>query len=115
MSATAHTISAQPNPTAIPPRGNVTPLIAAATISTADGRFVTGGIATIDGGSDAWTAVLRHLDRPGIVATLYFSEGTRDVILRLEDGRRARARIASTSFTAGSQRICELTGLDPLT
>jgi hypothetical protein len=62
-----------------------------------------------------WSATVRRLDRPGVMASLFFGQRTRDVVLRLDDGRQARARIASTTFTAGRQRICELTGIEPLT
>jgi hypothetical protein len=54
------------------------------------------------------------MDRPGTVATMYFSGGVRDVIVRLEDGRRGQARIAGTSFIAASQRVCDLIAEEPL-
>ena len=37
-----------------------------------------------------------------------------DIVLRLDDGRQARARLASTTFLAASERVCDLTGLEPL-
>ena len=85
-----------------------------ATISTLDGRYITGGIADFRGTPGAWSATLRHLDRPGLVASLYFADGVRDVMVRLEDGRRARARITGTSFIASAQRVCSLTGAEAL-
>ena len=83
-----------------------------ASIFTPEGRFVTGGIADIAGSGARWSATLRHLDRPGLVASLYFTGGLRDVVLRLRDGRRARARITATRFAASSQRVCELQGAE---
>jgi len=85
-----------------------------ATISTSDGRFMTGGMARLDGAGPKWRATLSQLDRPGHVASMYFASGVREVLLRLEDGRSARARITGTSFIAASERICELAGLEPL-
>ncbi len=85
-------------------------------IATDDGRYVTGGVVDIEQ-SDAgtWTATLRRLDRPGVVASMYFGDRLREVELRLEDGRRARARITGTTFIAGNERVCELSGLEELT
>lgn len=82
----------------------------AVTISTFDGRYITGGIATFAGSPLKWSATLRHLDRPGVVASVFFTEGVRDVIVKLEDGRQGRARITGTSFIASAQRVCELMG-----
>lgn len=84
----------------------------AATLSTLDGRYVTGGIAEFDGTPMQWGATLRHLDRPGVVASLFFAEGVRDVIVKLEDGRQGRARITGTSFIASTQRVCRLVGTE---
>jgi hypothetical protein len=97
-----------------PARTYGTPDLQYATISTADGRFMTGGLARLDGGATKWRATLSQLDRPGHVASMYFSAGVREVLLRLEDGRSARARITGTSFIAASERICELAGIEPL-
>jgi hypothetical protein len=36
----------------------------------------------------------------------------REVLVRLDDGRVARAQIAGTSFV-GAQRVCDLVGSDP--
>lgn len=86
-----------------------------ATIFTPAGRRVTGGLAevapSLEGG---WTALVRSLDRPGAVASMYFSEGLRDVVVQFGDGRAATARITGTSFLANSERICRLAGDEPL-
>ncbi len=84
------------------------------TIWTMDGRFVTGGMAEIDGTAMSWSATLGRLDRPGHVASMYFAGGVREVLLRLDDGRSARARITGTSFIAASERVCQLAGLEQL-
>ena len=63
---------------------------------------------------DAWTATLTKLERPGVVASMFFAQGLREVTLRLDDGRTARARIAGTTFVAASERVCHLIGLEPL-
>jgi hypothetical protein len=85
-----------------------------ATISTLDGRFMTGGLALISVAGAMWRATLSQLDRPGQVATMYFASGIREVLLRLEDGRSARARITGTTFIATAERICELAGVEHL-
>jgi hypothetical protein len=90
------------------------PVRAAATISTTDGQLITAGTLEFTFSAEGWSGRMRHLDRPGQVATMYFAEGVRDVIVELEDGRRSRARITGTSFIAALQRICDLTGLAPL-
>ena len=84
-----------------------------AAIATPYGRFVTGGIVEITGDGAEWSATLRKLDRPGVIAAAYFADGVRDVLLMLEDGRRARARITGTTFIAASERVCQLNGLEP--
>ncbi len=84
------------------------------TIWTLDGRFVTGGMADIDGAGINWRATLGRLDRPGHVASMYFGGGVREVLLRLDDGRSARARITGTSFIASSERVCMLAGIEQL-
>ncbi len=86
----------------------------AATISTLAGAVITHGIAELRGTAEAWTATVGHLDRPGVMASAYFAGGLREVALSLNDGRGARARVIGTSFVAGSERICELRGLEPL-
>lgn len=87
---------------------------AAGWVFTPDGRLVTGGTVSLRQDGDEWAALLTQLDRPGMVASLYFAEGLREVSLTLQDGRSARARIASTTFLASAERVCELTGLEPL-
>lgn len=81
-------------------------------LSTIDGRLVSGGIAEFHGAATLWSATLRLLDRPGNVATLFFAQGVRDVLLRLADGRTVRARLAGTRFLASAERVCQLTGVD---
>lgn len=85
-----------------------------ATLEALDGRVLTRGVAeTVEAGG-RWTARMTQLERPGVVASMFFAERARDVVLRLDDGRHGRARIASTSFLAASERICDLTGIDAL-
>lgn len=97
-------------PEALPAR----PLVARVTLATIEGRIITSGRATIAPHPvHAWTAVVRDLDRPGVIASIYFCERVRDVVLHLADGRQARSRIAATSFDAGRQRVCELRGVEP--
>jgi hypothetical protein len=86
----------------------------AATVATSAGELITGAVARITEDGARWTATLSDLDQPGLVASMYFSAGLRDVILRLADGRRARARITGTTFSASSSRTCELVGIEPL-
>ncbi len=85
-----------------------------AAIATVDGSLITAGLATVEGAEIDWRATLARLDRPGVMASMYFAQGVREVILRLEDGREARARIAGTSFVAAAERVCQLVGLEPL-
>jgi len=86
----------------------------AAVMATASGELITGAVARVTQDAARWTATLSDLDQPGLVASMYFSAGLREVRLRLADGRRARARITSTSFSASASRTCELVGLEPL-
>lgn len=83
-----------------------------ATVMTVDGRRISGGLLEIGSAAadGSWTAVLRHLDQPGALATVYFAEGVREVRVKLEDGRTARARVRRTLF-AGRERTCELSGM----
>jgi hypothetical protein len=90
------------------------PVRVVATISTTDGRFITGGTLDITAAAAGWRGRMRHMDRAGTVATMYFGGGVRDVVVRLEDGRQGIARIAGTSFIAASQRICDLIADEPL-
>lgn len=85
-----------------------------AAVEALDGRVLTRGSAEVAGSDGRWTARLTQLDRPGVIASMFFAERARVVVLRLEDGRHARARIAGTSFIAASERVCELAGLEPL-
>ncbi len=96
------------------PKGFKGELVRVASIYTVDGRLVTSGIATLAGTSSEWTAKVDKLDRPGNVASLFFSRGQREVRLRLDDGRSGRARITATTFAAGSERVCDLSSLEPL-
>lgn len=86
----------------------------AATLSALDGEIITHGIAELRGTSDDWTATLGHLDRPGILVDAYFTRRVREVVLSLNDGRRARARLTGTSFAAAGERTCDLLGSEPL-
>jgi hypothetical protein len=86
-----------------------------AAVEALDGRLLTRGIADVAESAGPWTARLTQLDRPGVIASIFFAERARDIVLRLDDGRQARARIASTSFIASSERVCELVGVEPLT
>ena len=85
-----------------------------AVIEALGGRPLTHGTADVVEFATGWTARLTQLDRPGVIASVFFAERARDVVLRLADGRRARARIASTSFIATSERVCDLRGVEPL-
>jgi hypothetical protein len=85
-----------------------------AAMATLDGVFITAGLAEITSTAEGWTARLTKLDHPGGVASMFFTRGIREVLLRLEDGREARTRISATAFTAGNERECRLTGLTPL-
>ena len=62
-----------------------------AALSTHVGQPITRGIAEFAGSAFSWRARLRQLDRPGVLASLFFAEGLRDVTIALGDGRRARA------------------------
>ncbi|HEX5479615.1 MAG TPA: hypothetical protein VFY79_07835 [Dehalococcoidia bacterium] len=86
----------------------------AATISTTDGDVISHGVAELRGTAVAWSATMTRLDQPGAVAIAYFAEGVRSVVLSLNDGRGGRARLIGTRFAAGSERVCELEGLEPL-
>ena len=85
-----------------------------ATLEALDGRVLTRGVADVAESGGQWTARMTQLDRPGVVASMFFAERARDVVLRLDDGRHGRARIASTSFLAASERICDLAGIEAL-
>lgn len=83
-----------------------------ASVATPDGRVVARGVVEFDAGTP-WRGRLRQIDRPGVVASLYFAQGVREVVVELADGRSARARIGGTHF-AGGERVCQLTGVEPL-
>ena len=87
----------------------------AATVATVLGKPLSAGVLELShdaGGS--WSGVMTRLDRPGIIASMYYGGGLREVLVHLDDGRVARACIAETSFAASRERICMLTGLTPL-
>ena len=84
-------------------------------IATALGEHITVGSVDIIGTTDSWSATISRLERPGVVASMFFAQGLREVTLLLDDGRTARAQIAGTSFIAASERVCQLIGLEPLT
>jgi uncharacterized protein (DUF2336 family) len=86
----------------------------AAAIATLDGEFITAGLADVAIVDGTWTIRLARLDRPGVVASMFFAQHLREVLVRLEDGREGRARIARTTFVAGQERECRLIGLTPL-
>ncbi len=100
---------------ALPPAAAPRLVRLGAAVEAIDGRVLTRGIAEITTTAGRWTARLTQLDRPGVIASMFFAEKARDIVLRLDDGRHARARLASTSFLAASERVCDLTGLEPLT
>jgi hypothetical protein len=109
----ATTLTPASMPAPAPAREPVDALLVAA-IATVDGSLITAGLATVEDAEAVWRATLSKLDRPGMMACMYFTHGVREVILRLEDGREARARIAGTSFVAAAERVCHLVGLEPL-
>jgi hypothetical protein len=90
------------------------PVTMRATMATRDGRYITGGVLDLAVDGQCWGGRMRDLERGGIVATMYFSEGVREVVVRLEDGRRSFARITGTRFVGSSQRVCDLEGISPL-
>jgi len=83
-------------------------------IATTAGEYIASGLVALAIDGPAWTATIARMDQPGVVACAYFARGVREVRLRLEDGRQARARIAGTTFIAGKERTCDLEGLEPL-
>ncbi len=85
-----------------------------AALTTSDGRPITNGTIELLRTATTWSATLRNMDRPGVVASAYFADGVRDVEVSFEDGRRCRARITGTSFIATSERVCFLTGIEPI-
>src|SRR5690349_13483771 len=75
----------------------------AAMISTVDGDMITRGTARVVVEGELWSGRVSGLERPGQVASMYFAGGVRDVVLRLADGRAARAKIGRTSFIAAGE------------
>lgn len=85
-----------------------------ADVLTATGVHITSARATVERRNDGWRATLRRIDRPGQLASAYFAGGLRDVVLALEDGRTARARITASRFLTGAERVFEVEGREPL-
>jgi hypothetical protein len=81
-----------------------------ATLCGLDGSPITRCTADVAIDGLRWDATLRVLEKPGTVAALYFSEGVRDAVLRLDDGRSAHVRITGTAFLKREQRVCYVTG-----
>jgi hypothetical protein len=98
----------------LPPRKILPPETTTGAIETALGEHITAGSIDLHHTGDAWTATMSRLEQPGVVAAMFFAQGLREVTLRLADGRSAPARIGGTSFTAASERVCELIGLELL-
>lgn len=87
-----------------------TPTRQSITLLALDGRRISSGVAEFAAGAAGWTATMSALDRPGNVATHFYADGVREVIVRFADGRTVRARLSGTRFLASSERVCELTG-----
>jgi hypothetical protein len=85
-----------------------------AAVEALDGRVLTRCVVKLLEAPGRWTARLTQLDRPGVIASMFFAERARNIVLRLDDGRHAQARIASTSFIASSERVCDVAGVEPL-
>lgn len=85
-----------------------------AAVEALDGRVLTRCVAELREAPGRWTGRLTQLDRPGVIASMFFAERARNIVLRLDDGRHAQARIASTSFIASSERVCDVAGTEPL-
>jgi len=77
---------------------------AALLIATLDGRAITVAASTTAGHD---RIVARRLDRPGALASAYFGDGLREVLVHGSGGTVARARIERTAFEDG-ERICVL-------
>lgn len=91
-------------PSAPPPGARVT-------LRAGDGRPL--GSALIenwdgDAAGRSWRATIGHLERAGALATAYFSEGIRDVVVELPDGRAINAIITGTRFVSAGERLCDL-------
>jgi hypothetical protein len=85
-----------------------------AELLTATGIPITSAQLDLESRVDGWRATARRLDRPGQLASAYFAGGLRDVVLAFSDGRTGRARIVGSRFVAGSERVFELEGREPL-
>ena len=85
-----------------------------AAVEALDGRVLTRCLVELLEAPGRWTGRLTQLDRPGVIASMFFAERARNIVLRLDDGRHAQARIASTSFIASSERVCNVAGVEPL-
>lgn len=114
--ATRQGTAAQTNPLARASAPATSPLASGrrllgqpATLYALDGRAVTRCLADVRIDGARLDATLRALEKPGAIATLYFNEGVRDVLLRLEDGRGARVHITGTAFLKRQQRVCFVT------
>jgi len=82
---------------------------AEAVVTTLEGRAIALGRIEFDGDDTRWIATLSRMEPAGALASHFFARRVRDVIVRLADGRRARARIVGTSF-AGKERVARLAG-----
>jgi hypothetical protein len=80
---------------------------------TTGGRYITGGMARVSVSPRGWAATVESLDRAGVIASMYYCDGVRDVVVRFGDGRRAFARISGTRFRANA-RVCDVEGVEPL-
>lgn len=71
-----------------------------------------GSVIAFEGelGLPAWRATVGHLELGGRIATAYFQDGVRDVIVELPDGRVLDALLRDTSIVHGVERVCELAG-----
>ena len=102
--------------TSVPAPREAAPRLArlGAAVEALDGRVLTRCVAELLEAPGRWTGRLTQLDRPGVIASMFFAERARNIVLRLDDGRHAQARIASTSFIASSERVCNVAGVEPL-
>ena len=72
-------------------------------VSADDGRFLTEAALATESHEDGRHNRLVALARPGILASVYFGEGLRRIVIALPDGRRASARISGSTFAAGER------------
>ena len=85
-----------------------------ATVTTSDGHAISAAVAQVTVVGSAWSATLRQLSRPGAMASAYFGDGLRSVIVRFEDGCSAAGRVASTNFSSGGERLYRVEGVGSL-